>query len=518
MRFVFTKDNLKRLSIDMIPVVEDGRFVDVEPALDSKPYIVYDDDRNAPQGFGFYVGKTKRTFVLQVRVGSQIKKVAVGDYPRINVNMGGDIECDARAIATEVRAALKRGIDIQSLRSDERAVIGTTLKKIFDDYLGAYKRRHDKRDNSIKAIEAAMRRLKPWMGQSVRSIGGDTVKAIWKAIAEDAGHKTAAEQTLMWCRAAFNEYIRLEYSNRNLASNDGKAMVNPFLYSKNFIRTRKQLEQEYKDKGVRNPLENTPERLGVWLDAVWQRRSRNRKAVDYMLLTLLTGTRKSETAKLVWSSRLTSKQRVSGRKYSEVDFQGEMGTGRLIFRETKNGSTHIVPMGRFVTWLLRERERDSDGELYVFPSSSKNPQTETEFYNSPREFVYALRDSLDKDARMSIWEPFWLLYLAREGLDESAMTKQKLLAATSDAQIEFDQDFHSEWNFSMHDMRRTFCTVAVNIEGIPYAVVQQLMNHGQMNNITARYGQPSWDMLCNYMQRLEDELLKHGTALPKLKD
>ncbi len=517
MRFAFTKDNLKRLSIDLTPVIEGGRLVDVLPAANPKPYIVYDDDRNAPQGFGFYVGKTKRTFVLQVRVGRKIKKIAVGDYPRINVNMAGDIECDARAIATELRAALKRGVDIASLRAEERAVIGTTLEDIFNDYLGAYMRRPEKRENSIKAIKQAMGRLKPWMGYSVRSIGGDTVKAIWKAIAEDAGHKTAAEQTLMWCRAAFNEHIKLEYSNRNMALHDGTTMVNPFLYSKNFLRTRSQLEQEYKDKGVRNPLDNTPKRLGVWLNAIWQRRDRNRKAVDYLLLTLLTGARKSETAKLVWGNRLTSKQRVSGQKYSEVDFQGEMGTGRLIFRETKNGATHVVPMGRFVTWLLRERERDSKGELYVFPSSSKNPQTESQYYNSPREFVYSLRDSLDRDFRMSIWEPFWLLYQAFEGLNEESMTKLELQAAKSAAQAEFNQDFHSEWNISMHDMRRTFGTVAVNIEGIPYAVVQQLMNHGQMNNITARYGRPSWEMLCNYMQRLEDELLKYGSELPQLR-
>ena len=51
---------------------------------------------------------------------------------------------------------------------------------------------------------------------------------------------------------------------------------------------------------------------------------------------------------------------------------------------------------------------------------------------------------------------------------------------------------------------------------MPYAVVQQLMNHGQMGNVTARYGKPSQDTLRRYMQKLEDEILRHATVLPRL--
>ena len=119
MRFSFTKDNLKRLTVDNLPVVKKGQMVDVTPAATPKPYIVFDEDPRAPQGLGFYVGKRKRTFVLQVRVGKKIKKVAIGDYPRINVNTGQE-ETDVRLLATEVRASLKRGVDIAELRNEER--------------------------------------------------------------------------------------------------------------------------------------------------------------------------------------------------------------------------------------------------------------------------------------------------------------------------------------------------------------------------------------------------------------
>lgn len=133
MRFVFKKDNLKRLSFDNLPVVENGEMIDVIPATTPKPYIVFDEDPRAPQGLGFYVGKKKRTFVLQVRVGKTIKKVTVGDYPRLNVNTGRE-DTDVRLIATEVRTAMKRGVGVTELRNEERGYVATTLQDIFDNY------------------------------------------------------------------------------------------------------------------------------------------------------------------------------------------------------------------------------------------------------------------------------------------------------------------------------------------------------------------------------------------------
>jgi integrase len=512
-RFVFTKDNLKRLSIDNLPVVEDGQMVDVIPAATPKPYIVFDEDPRAPQGLGFYVGHKKRTFMLQVRVGEKIKKVVVGDYPRFNVNTMRD-DTDVRLIATEVRSALKRGVDISELRNEERKYVATTLQDIFDNYLRTYKRGSSPRENSIKAIEAAMRRLKPWMALSIRAIGKDIVEAIWDKIALEEGHRTAAEQTLMWCRAAFNVYIEGLQANRNKASFDGDVLINPFLYARRLMRKRHELEEQYLKNGVRNPLNNDPDHLGKWLNAVWEKRQSNRSAADYLLTTMLVGARRSETSQLVWSKHLEKMSAKKRSEFSEVDFDADEGRGRLIFRETKNGTTHIVPMGKFLRWLLVERFKDFGSGQYVFPSSSKNPNMVSPYYNSAREFVYSLRKHLDGDRRKVEWDDHWAEVQASKGLDAEGVSKIEVKKVMSEEKAKFDIEFNGTWNFTMHDLRRTFCTVAINIDGMPYAVVQHLMNHGQMKNVTARYGRPSVDTLHDYMQRLETELLKHGTALP----
>jgi integrase len=514
MRFVFTKDTLRRLFIENLPVVQNGQMVDVKPADSPKPYIVFDEDPRAPQGLGFYVGKKKRTFVLQVRVGKTIKKVTVGDYPRFNVNTGSD-ETDIRLIASDVRTAMKRGIDVTELKRGERVYLATSLKEIFDNYLRLYKLGKSPRKNSVLAIEAAMKRLKPWMALSIRAIGRETVEEIWEEVAVKQEHRTAAEQTLMWCRAAFNVYIEGQQASQNKASFSGDILINPFLYARRFMRKRQELEEQYLENGVRNPLNNDPNHLGAWLNAVWEKRQSNRSAADYLLTTLLVGARRNETARLVWSKQLGNMGPKERSKFSEVDLEANDGRGRLIFRETKNGTTHIVPIGNFLRWLLMERFRDFGTNMYVFPSNSKNPKTQSPYYNSAREFVYSLRKHLDSDKRKLEWDSYWAERQNRNGPSVPGVKKTVVGEDLVAAKADFELNFKGGWNFTMHDLRRTFCTVAVNIEGMPYAVVQHLMNHGQLSNVTARYGRPGIDTLQDYMQRLETEILKHGTNLPK---
>jgi integrase len=499
MRFTFTQDILAKLTHSVRPIVKDGKMVGVEKVAVPKQYIVYDTGANVAPGFGMYVGARRKTFILQTRVGSRVTKVVLGDYPRLNVNTGNPLT-DARLVASDVRFAMKRGEDIQQLRSEERVVVATTLGDVLNNYLHQYRQGKDPRPNSIKAIEAAIRRLRPWLGKSLRSIGSSTVDDIWEMIAVEQGHRTAGEQTLMWCRAAFNVHIERQQADRNRASFDGELLVNPFNIARRKMRSRSELEAQYDDNKVRNPVENTPERLGAWLDALWAKRGHNRDAVDYMVLTLLLGARRSETAQLVWRDRLLA----AGLK--EVDCSvltlpdGD-GVGHVTFRGTKSGAAHSVPLGRFATSLMRQRHRDYHEQLYVFPSSSKNPATKSPHYNSPREFVASLRATLERQSVLKAWNAFEMAFNA----------KGKAPPLTFE---QFAQTYPAQWKFTMHDLRRTFCTVAVNIEGMPYAVVQQLMNHSQMSNVTARYGKPTQEALRKYMQELESELLRHAAMLP----
>ena len=498
MRFTFTRDNLAKLSASVRPVIQDGKMTGVEKVTEPKQYIVYDTADGVVLGFGMYVGARRKTFVLQTRVGTRVTKVVLGDYPRLNVNTRNALN-DARLIASDTRLAMKRGEDIQQLRSEERIIVATTLGDVLRNYLYQYKHGKTPRINSIKAIETAMRRLKPWLSKSLRSIGSTTVDDIWQLIAVEQGHRTAAEQTLMWCRAAFNVHIERQQADRNRSASDGDLLVNPFNIARRKMRTRSELEAQYEDNKVRNPLDNTRQRLGAWLDALWAKRSHNRNAVDYMTLTLLLGARRSETAQLVWRDRLLAVG-LKEQDYSVLTLPEADGVAHVTFRGTKSGAAHSVPLGRFATLLMVQRHKDHHDHLYVFPSSSKNPATSSLHYNSPREFVASLRATLEKQSLQRAWDSQRLAYESKGQLPPSTFES-------------FAQTYSPQWAFTMHDLRRTFCTVAVNIEGMPYAVVQQLMNHSQMSNVTARYGKPSQEALRKYMQELENALLRHSTVM-----
>lgn len=491
-KLVLTNANLRELSINHLPVIKDGKLEGHHDEPNSDAYIVLDGAPNVPLGFGLYVGKRQKSFVMQVRVGTRVKRITVGQYPEYTVNAAVKAK-DARLLAHQMRVAMKHGVDIAGVRRQERVNAADTLGDVLDQYLAKYMLKDDARENSIKAIKAAMRRLTPWMHLSIAAIGSQTVDDIWKKLAKEQKHMTAAEQTLMWCRAAFNVYIEKRDADRNQATHDGRSLVNPFVSAKRLMRTRAQLEQEYEDKKTRNPLANTPERLGVWLDTLWERRAVNRDAVDYVLLTLLTGSRKSETAALAWAERLLD-EGLDPAKHSVLTINRDGTKGTATFRKTKSGGTHTVPLGPFACQLMRRRFDEVDCGPYVFPASSTNPATKAKYYNSPREFIYSFRAVLEKTAMAVTWES------CRE-IDPGL---------TLDV---FQKRYQVQWYFTMHDLRRTFCTVAVNIEGMPYAVVQQLMNHGQAGNVTARYGRPSDEMLRKYMAQLEAELLMHSAGI-----
>ena len=75
MRFIFTQDNLAKLTPAVRPIVKDGKMVGVEKVAVPKQYIVYDAGANVAPGFGMYVGARRKTFVLQTRVGPRVTKV-----------------------------------------------------------------------------------------------------------------------------------------------------------------------------------------------------------------------------------------------------------------------------------------------------------------------------------------------------------------------------------------------------------------------------------------------------------
>lgn len=75
------------------------------------------------------------------------------------------------------------------------------------------------------------------------------------------------------------------------------------LRDEGLLRTGSQMRRDYENRGVRKPIANEPDKLGRWMEVLWGRRDHYRTQVDYLLMTLLFGARKSETAVLKWADR-----------------------------------------------------------------------------------------------------------------------------------------------------------------------------------------------------------------------
>lgn len=500
-----TKTAVQKLNSSILPVVDaSGNLIGTEPNPSGNAYLVIDINKKSPSGFGLYVGKKVKTFVMQVRVGGHVKRITVGEYGPLTLT-DSNPEIDARTKAAQLREQLKAGNDVRAAKKNERVIRSTTFGDIYDNYVSAYMRRPvaKQKANSLHAMKSARTRLEPWLGLSVRAIGTKVVHEIWKKICDEQGHRTAAEQTLMWARAAFNLYLDERAIDANLTNGGSSVLVNPFSYAKKLARSRDELELDYRRRGVRNPISNTREGLGVWLDAVWRKRSTKPTAADYLLTTLLLGARRNETATAVWADRIAKDEL---ERLNVIDVK----SGIVRLNDTKNHNTHEVPLGRFLWDLLKKRHAADDGK-YVFPVVSESKLSKRPYYSDPRSMIDSLSDELDKPYRLASYQQFLKDRLPESGKPKSKKQKLELEEA-------FLNSYQPHFKFSMHDLRRTFISVASNIDGVPYAVVKRLANHSTKNDVTSMYIKYTLDELRRYMQKVEKALLSHASFLGGVKN
>ncbi|WP_227514247.1 tyrosine-type recombinase/integrase [Psychrobacter urativorans] len=165
-------------------------------------------------------------------------------------------------------------------------------------------------------------------------------------------------------------------------------------------------------------------------------------ARDIMLLFMFTGVRLNEAQSLKWS---------------DIDLKA----GRIVFKDTKNGSDYHMPTSNILQALLEERWRLSSGKQWVFPSD-----------------LQASDDHI-KDLSGSY----------------KTIGNQANLYITP------------------HDLRRTFGTVA-NSLNISYPVLKRLLNHREAkssDDVTLQYIQVSQRQLRDALNSIESFYCQHAS-------
>jgi integrase len=461
MRVELNQDMILRLSVDRKPLSIDGESKKIVFGVNDaqNPWILFDSHRKAPVGFGVKVGKSSKTYIVQRKVDGKVIKIKVGnvsDFDRID-----DAREAARLLAVEAKAS---GVNPTTARRQQKAS-EITVEMAFQSYVSYLKGRPvPVKSNTLDNIEKSKRKLDPLLSKRVRALMSLEILQMFDKHAATA--RTATEQAFRWASVAVKYAIKLEAHEAAQAGREPLLKSNPFdaLTLNGKYRTRAQLDEEYRRKGVRNPL-SARDTLGSFLEALWKHRGPlNATGVDYLLLMLLWGNRKSESACLQWRDVISDEESVEA---SWVCLK----QGKVHFYDTKNRRTHVLPLTQAATEILRRRQEEAAD------------RAEIHGFGKWRRWVFPARSRYSKTGHYS---------------DAQSLLKN----VASDAGIP---------KLTRHDLRRSFGRLADEL-GLPMTVVKRLLNHSG-DGVTALYTEAEWGRVRQYLQRVEDAILATSPSI-----
>ena len=362
--------------------------------------LVWDDEI---KGFGLRVTSSGvKSFILQKRINRKDHRITLGRY--------GEITAEQARKDAQVKAGLIAGGG-DPVADRKRAVLATkTLAEVLADYGEA---RNAIRDSTRKDMAGVLKRYSAdWLKKPINTITPDKVLARHKKI----GQETPASAN-KWGR-----YLRalLSFAVGRYTDTEGRPIL-----TDNAVKVLSRARSWYRVERRQSVIQ--PHQLAAWWDAVT--RLRNTAHKDYLLTLMLTGLRKEEARTLLWH---------------DVDFAART----LTVHNTKNHSSHTLPMGPYLAALLNARERLGP---MVFMSTHGQ--------------VGNLRYSLESIAKAS-------------GV-----------------------------KFMAHDLRRTFATVAESLD-IPSYALKALLNHKGGSDVTSGYLIITTERLRAPMEKVEDFVLK----------
>ena len=390
---------------------------------------IYMDD--VLTGFALRVGKQSKRYTLHKRINGKLYRDEVEETHLITLT-------EAREKASIMMANIKKGMHVydglhENLEDPKDKTNNVpTLQEAYDYFKST---KTGLAEGTITTYDRQiLHKLKDWLNISLnditKSMISDKHKEISKYSAAQANATMRALRSVWnYCRDSFlddnEDFLIKEQPVRILNAKKDWNIVKP--------RTR-HVEEEY---------------LGMYLKTLLNYVDRSshmqaphsNNARDIMLLFMFTGVRLNEAQPLKWS---------------DVDLKA----GRIVFKDTKNGSDYHMPTSDILQALLKERFRLSAGKRWVFPSD-----------------LQASDDHI-KDLSGSY----------------KTIGNQANLYITP------------------HDLRRTFGTVA-NHSSISYPVLKRLLNHREAkssDDVTLQYIQVSQRQLREALNSIESFYCQHA--------
>jgi integrase len=271
-------------------------------------------------GFGCRISASSKTYFVLKRVNGKLSRVTLGKHGILTPD-------EARKLAIEAMSKMNRGIDIAKEKAQARDR-GMKVCEVLDSYFISRTNLKPRTEKTYRDLFRLY--LSDWLNAPIAEITKDMVARRHLKIAQKAG-EPAANNAMRTFRAIYN------FANELL---DDTLPVNPV---KRLSNTR----QWYKVGRKQTLIKETD--LANWYAAVNE--INNPTIRDYLLLLLLTGARRSETASIRWD---------------DVDMTDQ----KFVLQKTKNGKPLYLPMSDTIYDLFQRRAAFREND-FVFPGTGK---------------------------------------------------------------------------------------------------------------------------------------------------
>lgn len=296
-----------------------NRFNFTKPQLEALPFaqagerFTYHDTNKNAAGLQLRITATAKTFFIQKRVNGIPERVTLGKFPDMTIEQ-------ARKNAAEVVARVAKGESVATAKRIKREEM--TLQDLFDEYMSrkaVFNKRPDKPKDTFRLY------LSPWSNRKLSSIKHEEVDRLHKKIGKEKGQVTA------------NIALKLLHVMFNKAITEWRIWQ-----GENPAHGIKKFPEKSRDRFLQ------VDELPRFFKALGQ--EENGTIRDYILISLLTGARKSNVLAMRWE---------------QINF--ERAEWRI--PETKNGTPQTVTLSPEVLEILQNRKSESE---FVFPGEGKS--------------------------------------------------------------------------------------------------------------------------------------------------
>lgn len=273
------------------------------------------------QGLSLCVTSSKKkTFFIYRKIEGRPERIKLERYPGMSIEQ-------ARGRASEVNASISKGGNPAQIRRSGREEI--TLGELFDSYLTLHAKKH--KISWLEDEKQFNRYLSDWRKRKLSSIRKIDIHKLHQKVGSANG-KYAANRLLALLSALFNQAAELDLWDKkeNPAAN----------------------VQKFEEKSRERFLQ--ADELPRFFSALAE--EENESARDYILLSLLTGARKSNVLAMRWD-------------------QINLEVGLWVIPKTKNGDPHTIPVVSQALEILKNRHANKMSE-WVFPGNGKSGHLE----------------------------------------------------------------------------------------------------------------------------------------------